>query len=212
MCECCDEGRCAGGCRYLMEVGSTRLPLKGIVDDTIGQRLQYEAANQRELSPLFAAIQKNSSLRLLAVSKMQSADVLEVRRPSPPPPPPPACSACPRSASPPPPPCNRSIRSAPITRASSTRPRRSRVLLLERLGGAPRLSGAVHLRPAPCAAGAAATWGRMPPPRDGRYPPRDGRYAATVRLLKVGQSAQAVSTDTATIVGRRLLTAGCGCV
>ena len=85
MCECCDEGRCAGGCRYLMEVGSTRLPLKGIVDDTIGQRLQYEAANQRELSPLFAAIQKNSSLRLLAVSKMQSADVLEVRRPSPPP-------------------------------------------------------------------------------------------------------------------------------
>lgn len=66
-------------CRYLMEVGSTRLPLKGIVDDTIGQRLQYEAANQRELSPLFAAIQKNSSLRLLAVSKMQSPDVLEVR-------------------------------------------------------------------------------------------------------------------------------------
>eukprot|EP00892_Ulva_mutabilis_P004685 jgi/Ulvmu1/2589/UM014_0040.1 len=66
--------------KYLMEVGSTRLPLKGIVDDTVGQRLQYEAANQRELSPLFAAIQKNSSLRLLAVSKMQSADVVELVR------------------------------------------------------------------------------------------------------------------------------------
>lgn len=61
-----------------MEVGSTRLPLKGIVDNTIGQRLQYEAASQRELSPLFAAIQSNASLRLFSVSRMRSQDVIEV--------------------------------------------------------------------------------------------------------------------------------------
>jgi hypothetical protein len=61
-----------------MEVGSTRLPLRSIAEDTIGERLQYEAANQREIKPLFAALQTNTSLRYLTVLKMRDRDVIGV--------------------------------------------------------------------------------------------------------------------------------------
>jgi hypothetical protein len=67
-------------CRYLGEVGSTRLPLRSIAENTIGQKLTYEAINQEnELPPLFAAIRSNTSIKVMSVVKMKGNEVLKVR-------------------------------------------------------------------------------------------------------------------------------------
>jgi hypothetical protein len=60
-------------------VGSTRLPLRSIAENTIGQKLSYEAINQEnELPPLFAAIRSNTSIRVMSVVKMKGNDILKV--------------------------------------------------------------------------------------------------------------------------------------
>ena len=66
--------------RYLGEVGSTRLPLRSIAENTIGQKLSYEAVNQEnELPPLFAAIRSNTSIKVMSVHSMKGKDILSVR-------------------------------------------------------------------------------------------------------------------------------------
>ena len=67
-------------CRYLGEVGSTRLPLRSIAENTIGQKLAYQAVSQEnELPPLFAAIRSNTSIQVMSVHSMKGKDILSVR-------------------------------------------------------------------------------------------------------------------------------------
>ena len=61
-------------------MGSTRLPLRSIAENTIGQKLSYEAVNQEnELPPLFAAIRSNTSIKVMSVHSMKGKDILSVR-------------------------------------------------------------------------------------------------------------------------------------
>jgi hypothetical protein len=67
-------------CRYLMDVGSGRLPLRSIADNSIGDRLEVEIHKPGEVQPLLAALKNNHTLRSFVIIKMEDTDILRVRR------------------------------------------------------------------------------------------------------------------------------------
>ena len=71
------SSRCC--CRYLLDVGSLHLPLKSLVDNTIGDRLEVVVNKSSEVRPLLAALRHNVTVQELVVVKMGDEDVLKVR-------------------------------------------------------------------------------------------------------------------------------------
>ena len=63
-----------------MEVGSGQLPLRSIVDNSVGERLEVEINKPGQVRPLLAALRHNKTVKVLQVMRMSDGDVLAVRR------------------------------------------------------------------------------------------------------------------------------------
>ena len=64
-----------------MDVGSGRLPLRSIADNSIGEHLAVEINDRADIRSLLAAIRHNHTLKSFVVAKMDEADILWVRMP-----------------------------------------------------------------------------------------------------------------------------------
>lgn len=61
-----------------MEVGSGQLPLRSIVDNSVGERLEVEINKAGQVRPLLAALRHNKTIKVLQVMRMDDTDVLAV--------------------------------------------------------------------------------------------------------------------------------------
>jgi hypothetical protein len=61
-----------------MEVGSGQLPLRSIVDDSVGERLEVDISKPGQVRPLLAALRHNHTIRVFMIMNMAESDVLAV--------------------------------------------------------------------------------------------------------------------------------------